>query len=501
MAAASSFPDLCAEIVGVFLSSDNSAGTGTVVGSAIFNQLVCIGGSILMNPTKTITLERAPLVRDIFFYSVAMVELYFCFTDGEIHTHEAWGLLLTYVAYVLVNVYWAPILKYTRYIKYDIIRKSLYNESVYDARKSPRAAAAASAELASNADGGEEQQRLSDPEEHERMLSEQLLAHPYLTHKGSQGSFSEVNVSFVGDAFITDLDRTSKDYDKRRGGTKESAAASVSFPEQVYKALSAGEASESSGSMSDSSDDDEISPGNYTAEGQYVYNEGATDALGKRAKTGSFNSSHPHSADKEHRGGCYGAFTRLVKIFTWPMCKFLSLVIVDSRKYPHLFFISFLNSTAILGIIMYFVISWIEKVGCLIGVSAALMGLTVGAAGSSATDALVSFHVARNGLADMAVANALGGNVFDILLCLGLPWVLQTTAFGKTIPIDKGSFDNTFKVQAFVLLFLIAHLFVARFRRARNQGKITIFRASGFLYIALYFTFIGLSIMWETQPK
>ena len=31
------------------------------------------------------------------------------------------------------------------------------------------------------------------------------------------------------------------------------------------------------------------------------------------------------------------------------------------------------------------------------------------------------------GHGDMAISNAVGSNVFDILLCLGLPWFLQTT--------------------------------------------------------------------------
>lgn len=30
------------------------------------------------------------------------------------------------------------------------------------------------------------------------------------------------------------------------------------------------------------------------------------------------------------------------------------------------------------------------------------------------------------GLADMAVSNAVGSNVFDILVCLGIPWFIQT---------------------------------------------------------------------------
>lgn len=32
----------------------------------------------------------------------------------------------------------------------------------------------------------------------------------------------------------------------------------------------------------------------------------------------------------------------------------------------------------------------------------------------------------RIGYADMAVSNAIGSNIFDILICLGIPWFLQT---------------------------------------------------------------------------
>lgn len=37
------------------------------------------------------------------------------------------------------------------------------------------------------------------------------------------------------------------------------------------------------------------------------------------------------------------------------------------------------------------------------------------------------------GLGDMAVSNAVGSNVFDILICLGLPWFL------KTVVVEPGS--------------------------------------------------------------
>ena len=55
-----------------------------------------------------------------------------------------------------------------------------------------------------------------------------------------------------------------------------------------------------------------------------------------------------------------------------------------------------------------------------------VMGLTFLAMGTSIPDALGSIAVAKDGEGDMAVSNAVGSNVFDICLGLGLPWFIET---------------------------------------------------------------------------
>jgi len=76
------------------------------------------------------------------------------------------------------------------------------------------------------------------------------------------------------------------------------------------------------------------------------------------------------------------------------------------------------------------------------------MGLVFIAAGASVPDAIASLIVAREGLGDMALTNAIASNVFDILICLGLPWFL------KTAIVDPGS---SVKVTSRGEAYIIVH--------------------------------------------
>lgn len=57
------------------------------------------------------------------------------------------------------------------------------------------------------------------------------------------------------------------------------------------------------------------------------------------------------------------------------------------------------------------------------------MGLTFLAAGTSVPEAVSSVIVTNQGQGGMGISNSIGSNTFDILLCLGLPWLVKTLAF------------------------------------------------------------------------
>lgn len=70
------------------------------------------------------------------------------------------------------------------------------------------------------------------------------------------------------------------------------------------------------------------------------------------------------------------------------------------------------------------------------------MGLTFLAIGVTLPDIVSSLLVVRKGLGDMAVCNALGSNIFEILVGLGLPWLIKTAIMDPGVPIVVESKGN-----------------------------------------------------------
>ena len=63
-----------------------------------------------------------------------------------------------------------------------------------------------------------------------------------------------------------------------------------------------------------------------------------------------------------------------------------------------------------------------EMLGPMVGISEYIMGVVFAAGGTSFPNVFASMVVARQGLGNAAISNALGGNIFNIFLGLGLPW-------------------------------------------------------------------------------
>lgn len=120
--------------------------------------------------------------------------------------------------------------------------------------------------------------------------------------------------------------------------------------------------------------------------------------------------------------------------FCWPLFAILYLTVPDCRKmyYQKYFLITFTMSLVWLCIFSYIMVWMITVIGYTFSIPDTVMGITFIAFGASVPDVFSSLLVAKNGQGDMAISNAIGSNVFDILVCLGLPWAVRSFTMSES---------------------------------------------------------------------
>ena len=93
------------------------------------------------------------------------------------------------------------------------------------------------------------------------------------------------------------------------------------------------------------------------------------------------------------------------------------------------------------------------------------------------------------GFGDMAVSNAIGSNVFDILICLGVPWLIKCLSVVDDYIVvkSKGLVYSTITLFATVLVLLAA----IRLNKWQLDKKLGVF------LMIIYFLFIILTSMYE----
>lgn len=157
--------------------------------------------------------------------------------------------------------------------------------------------------------------------------------------------------------------------------------------------------------------------------------------------------------------------------------KVLDSIFPSSKYYFAVFSVSIF---VIMGLSWVLVESAVN-ISIALNVPAVIIGLTVLAIGTSVPDFISSLIVAKQGRGGMAISNAIGSNIFNILLGLGLPWFLLIVFSKKTIIVATENLNSSI-----LLLFatIIATLFLLILRKWRMN------RFSGFVLIGTYFVYL-----------
>merc|ERR1719316_2396870 len=178
-----------------------------------------------------------------------------------------------------------------------------------------------------------------------------------------------------------------------------------------------------------------------------------------------------------------------------PMSMFWRCTMPGEERYWILFFLCVMY----IMLLSYVMVDAVDRMGKIVGIPIFIMALLFLAAGTSIPDALASIAVAKQGEGNMAVCNALGSNVFDILLGLGVPWTLGIV-FGKpSNEYDSGfkpamepiTFENAGLAMWILVLSVVVVVFFAVLSVFRWKLTVHV----GYVMLACYLVYVAYAIV------
>ncbi len=147
-------------------------------------------------------------------------------------------------------------------------------------------------------------------------------------------------------------------------------------------------------------------------------------------------------------------------------------LIPDVDKYPQWTIPVFLFSLAAIATGSYFMVRGGEAFALGIGVAPSIVALTILAGGTSVPEMISSGIVAKQGRGDMAISNAFGSNIFDILLSLGLPLSIYTWQRGALTTADTATVASSAFLLFATTVMVIGLLIAQRFKAGQLFGSI-----------------------------
>ncbi|SRR6056297_956581 len=165
-----------------------------------------------------------------------------------------------------------------------------------------------------------------------------------------------------------------------------------------------------------------------------------------------------------------------------PLDKLLDKLYPASRYYYKVFFISIV----IIGFLSWALVESAVGIAEILQIPSAVIALTVLAIGTSVPDLLSSIIVAKQGRGGMAISNAIGSNIFDILIGLALPWFVILSFSPRLIKVSTENLLSS-------IMLLFATVLVIFFLLLMRRWKIG--HRAGYFLIGLYVLYLAWSLL------
>jgi len=193
--------------------------------------------------------------------------------------------------------------------------------------------------------------------------------------------------------------------------------------------------------------------------------------------------------------GAHKTITRL-EATSWVVlfCVYIFQLLHDIRKKPEAPHVSdhgdvtarqmlaFPLAIAIIGVVSFFMVKFTMQIAHVMNIDEGRISVLVIAAGTSLPDVLTSYAAAKRGLGAMAIANALGSNIFNVLGALGLPFMIYgdvtlNPGFSRTVDICMPFLA--------VILFFTMIFIRSGWKLNRNEGRFLLLLYGVFLIFVM----------------
>ena len=554
MAAGSSAPELFSSLMSLLsANAKNETGVGTVIGSAIFNILVIVGVTGVM-AGQDLELDWKPILRDLVFYTVAIGSTAGIFADGVVHWWEGLISVLMYLSYILFMVYnkrifdWVEGHSERKRMRAGAPAPAAEVEANGKARHPSEGDAADGRMtptkhfLAENGDkdveagaagdgkaGGEKLVKLQlGKKSNRRSISFNLRGVPAedLAVFVSKGELEKAQDDFgKNGASVLYTQKMQRSNTTLSAGRRRSIVGrrsivdvkQVDFGEEglVDKVLTKSYtmmATVSKTEVEEFEAEEKVariershpSFAKHPKDTSDVAMAVATQRAGEQGGDGAPAAAAEGAGDEEDEedddeGGSPFAPPDEAKDYPlwllslpWNALMYVTIPKCESEAMEKFFLLTCLMSIAWIVAITYFMVDWAARLGAVLGVPQILMGLVVLAAGTSIPDALSSIVVAQQGMGDMAVANAIGSNIFDIWLGLGLPWLCVLPFEDGKVNVSTDSLLLNIGIMFFVLLVYASAIMYSNWRLTRRTG---VFLIGMYALYAVY----NIAFVWQLK--
>jgi sodium/potassium/calcium exchanger 2 len=476
MAAGGSAPEFFTSLIGAMIS-ESDIGTGTIIGSAVFNVLFVIGACALVAP-EPLQLTWFPLARDSIFYAIDLIVVTATFLDEKIKWYEAVVLFILYLCYTIF-------MKFNEQIQAWAIGGAEQVEEVGDELKD------ADEKDDDNTWAKSRDQNNSPPPEKSISAGTGEGGDPSTMQKKSQRNSASndrpfrhksirVNAHHPSPTGSTNI-ASQKNEDISVFGTQEcheaghhdSTGGSADPPEPPCMPAP---------KMADWHLTDVVPTPHGSGEGA-----GAHKTTSEGEGDGDDEENEPLSIMPPEDNNVKDWIWYVVSI---PIVFCLVFTVPDVRRegWREWYAVTFFNAIAWIAAFTWVMVWFATAIAETCGIEEHIMGLTILAAGTSVPDLLTSMIVARQGHGDMAISSSIGSNIFDVTVGLPVPWMVYHIIKKEDVEIKNEGLEITVMLLLGMLGFTIGTILFHNWVMTKWMGSSLLFLYLLFEVIAVWLT-------------